>query len=145
MFVGRSTSIVLQVGISGSFLYTGVDPFIETGAQLPYFMEMLEKSRFPRERFLHLRCKSEDADLTGPFQMALIDGNHDTDYVTADCLKVMPLIPAGGYICVHDYGRDSLIGVKLGADATLGKDPAWKLLRVDDTLAIWQKQGKAVA
>lgn len=136
LFFGRSTSIVCQIGKHKDFHYTGVDPFAETADQFPAWLALMDSIGFP---YTHLRCTSVEADLQGPFAMALIDGDHTTPAVTTDCLKVMPLIAPGGCICLHDYNRDSLPGVRWGADATLGKSAEWRLESVSGTLAVWRR------
>lgn len=138
LFYGRSTSIVCQVGVHKQFRYVGVDPFQETRSALGYWQQLTSKIGLP---VTMLECTSEEADLAphAPFMMALIDGDHTTAAVTHDCAKVMPLIASGGYICLHDYGRSHLAGVKWGADATLGQSSEWTLEKVVGTLAIWRK------
>ena len=54
------------------------------------------------------------------FEMVFVDGDHSQDSVTADARAWLPAIRPGGIIAFHDYGRESLPGVKAGVDAVMG-------------------------
>jgi hypothetical protein len=89
---------------------------------------------------LLIRRRSEDVvNWPYPVSLALIDGDHTTEGVTTDCRLAMPLIASGGYICLHDYNRSHLPGVRWGAEATLGQSPEWSLIGVSGTLATWRR------
>jgi cephalosporin hydroxylase len=134
---GRSSSVALQVARNRSLTYYGIDPFTETPQAEVEWLNLRDQINYP---VWLLKYRSDEVRNWPPsVALALIDGDHTTEGVTTDCKLVMPLIASSGYICLHDYDRSHLPGVKWGAEATLGQSAEWKLERVTGTLAIWRK------
>jgi predicted O-methyltransferase YrrM len=70
------------------------------------------------------------------FDMIFIDAMHDYENVKADILAWRPLLVAGGLLCGHDYGRESVVG---GGqyDVTRVVDELFPLHKVEVTGSIW--------
>lgn len=112
---GRSTSLLAQVARERKLRLTCIDPFWEPREAALHWFAMMRELDCP---FTLHYCESYCARIQiGQYiDLLYIDGNHDYKAVAGDCSGYLPIVNPGGYVCFHDYGRDSLPGVKQAAD-----------------------------
>ena len=110
---GRSFSIMLQVGKRKNFNITAVDNFCEENGEDIYktFTENVAQCGYD---YILIKKNSNEAykDLTDNFfKLIHIDADHTYEGVKSDIINYLPKLEKGGFICFHDYARDSLPGV----------------------------------
>jgi predicted O-methyltransferase YrrM len=135
---GRSSSIALQVAAHNDLEYYGVDPFTDPPEAKDAWVAMAGSVSDWRSVSY---TKSADVNPNWWPQsigLALIDGDHSATGVRTDCNLVMPRITPRGYICFHDYGRDSLPDVFATVNEMMIGTPFWHVATVG-TLGIWQR------
>ena len=74
-----------------------------------------------QHRVVRILGRSQDIGVRWPLAVAMVfvDGEHSQDGVMADARAWLPAIQPGGIIAFHDYGRESLPGVKAGVDIVM--------------------------
>lgn len=134
---GRSSSIVLQVAKDQGHHYIGVDPFIEPPEAEQAWVEMAD--RVGAVYRLEVVTSQQWAGLyhPTPIDLALIDGDHSYQGVTTDIGIIAPRIAPGGYMCFHDYGRDSLPEVYAAISDWGGA--GFTYVGTYGTLGVWRK------
>ena len=137
--LGRSTTILAQVAKERHQHLICIDPFLthdppETAAS---FMRTMRNVGCP---FTLYAMTTEAAMRTMSSQMRLdllhLDGDHTTEGIETDCWWLLVLLRKGGYLCVHDYGRDSLPTVKPAIDRHVD---GWESVERVGSLAVWRK------
>jgi predicted O-methyltransferase YrrM len=113
---------------------TAVDVWEDSDA-LDAFRQNMGDNVFPY-RMTSLTAAAMFAEQGKTFDMIFIDASHDYENVKADILAWRPLLDAGGLICGHDYGRESVVG---GGqyDVTRVVDELFPLHKVEVTGSIW--------
>lgn len=118
---GRSFSVMLQVGKQKRFNVTAVDNFCEENGEDIFnaFTDNVAKCNY---EYVLIKKDSREAhtDLQDNyFDLIHIDADHTYEGVKADILNYLPKLKKGGFICFHDYARDSLPGVYLAVNELL--------------------------
>ena len=137
--LGRTSSIIAQVGKAIGYHSIHIDPYTQQFEYLRGWIEMMHGIGNP----FTLHCMRTDqarAELTrlGGIDLLLIDGDHTEDGVKKDCMTAGEVVRSGGFMCAHDFGRESLPDVEriMSAYATA---PKWKAIGVYGTLGVWQR------
>jgi len=80
------------------------------------------------------------ADIGGPLDMVLIDGDHSEESVREDLAIVAPWIKLGGYVAFHDL-RSLFPGVHIVlGEALASRD--WQLVGLTDSLAVVRRMAR---
>lgn len=134
---GRSSSIALQVTKERQLKYFGVDPFTDPPEALGRWTEMAQKIGAP---YSLLHMTSEQASRHGNIcpDLILIDGDHTKQGVQTDLQCWADSVSLGGYVCFHDYGRDSLPDIYPTVQTFFTSQPSWKEIGIVGTLGVWQ-------
>lgn len=83
------------------FSYEGVDGLCGTPSHLPErckFTQGDSAEVFPKVGFVDVQGESKEA----PFNILLVDGSHNNNYVILDFCNYAPKVMLGGYIIFHD-------------------------------------------
>lgn len=93
-----------------------------------------------QHRVVRILGRSQDVGRhwPAPVDMVFVDGDHSTDGVVGDARAWLPRIAPGGIIAFHDYGRESLPGVKEGIDHVMG---GYEVITHHDTLIAYRVPG----
>jgi len=128
---GRSTT-AMSDNTAGSV--TAVDVW-EDDETLDAFQQNVGDNVFPYQ-MTSLAAAAMFSEQGMTFDMIFIDALHDYENVKADILAWRPLLVAGGLLCGHDYGRESVVG---GGqyDVTRVVDELFPLHKVEVTGSIW--------
>lgn len=145
---GRSSSIILQLAMAKDtttgigYLPIHVDNWGENdGIEIAMAWHKMAIGIGSPYIFLTMRSQDAANELINlaPFQLVFIDGDHTEAGVTAD-LAIAEMVATGGFLAVHDYGRDSLPDVyKVISEYT--KSPKWDAIGVFGTLGVWKRTG----
>ena len=136
---GRSSSIVAQVAKDRGNTYIGVDPFTQPPESGPEWKALME--RIGIKPILY-EMKTEELPrgwCQSLIYLALIDGCHNEREIRIDCAAVLPLVPVGGHVCFHDYGRESLPEVYPTVNAVMAELPEWHEVGIYGTLGVWKR------
>lgn len=140
--LGRSSSIIAQVGRDKEFDSIHVDPFTDQPDFLRQWHEMMWQIGGRDHAYTHLCMRTEQSerilDQIWPIDLAYIDGDHEYPGVMIDLKMLCPKLKYGGILCLHDYGRDSLPGVYKAASEYL-KDDKWDQVEVAGTMGVWRR------
>ena len=116
---GRSTSLILQAAIDKNCNLIVIDSFEEGGPEVASrFMRNILPLRWA---FILSISRSEtyaDAIQSPVFDLVHIDGGHEAEVVTKDCLTFLPSVRPGGFAVFHDYGNDGLPAVTEAVNST---------------------------
>lgn len=135
---GRSSSIALQVAKEQRLRYRGIDPFTDHPEIMKSWVHL--SSGFDGFWVGFTQLPSNEAVVTDPIHCILIDADHSYDAVLDDLNHFAPYVTSGGYLLMHDYGRDSLPGVYRAAIDYFGfENPQWDELPTVGTLGIWRR------
>lgn len=136
---GRSSSIAGQIaGKRGSLTYIGIDPFDQ-----PEHPEAVRRWKKMMESicpwYVLYQAKSSEVNLGSEvfIDLALIDGDHTAEGVRTDCKLLKPLVKKGGYICFHDFDRESIPDVGRVAREELAD---WKHIGTYGTLGVFRNE-----
>lgn len=141
--IGRSSSIIAQVGAAVGFRSIHVDPYVDN---LDYLLRWTRMMHDTEHRYTFLHMKTEDSsgilrDLTPTgIDLLLIDWDHSAEGVRSDCKIAGDLVRLGGYLCAHDYGHSSLPDVYEVMNE-YAVAPDWDRIGVYGTLGVWQRCG----
>lgn len=143
--LGRTSSIIAQVGADIGYHSIHIDPYTYQLEYLSGWIAMMHGIGNPFT-FLCMRTDQAAKELeslslcaTRPgINLLLIDGDHTTAGVEADCKVAGQLVRRGGYLLAHDYGDNSLPDVKPVIDRYTQK-PVWEAVGLYDTLGVWQR------
>ena len=133
--LGRTSSIIAQVGKSLGYRSVHIDPYTSQYEYLGPWVKMMHEVGNP----FTLHCMRTDQVRFQPeIDMLLIDGDHTTSGVKKDCEFADEHVRRGGIMCAHDYLREGLpeVGQVMKAYAV---EPKWKMLGLYDTLGVWQR------
>lgn len=142
--LGRSSSLISQVGYAIGYHTIHIDPYKEQPEYLKAWTEMMFRLGKDSEahEFTFLCMRTEQAqwllNRLGAIDMAFIDGDHERDSVEIDLKLVAEWIKRGGLLTAHDYGRDSLPTVREAIDGWV--DFRWERLAGAETLGIWRRK-----
>jgi len=141
--LGRSSSVILQVGQAIGYHSVFIDPYTEQPEYLKGWVEMMHRVGGVREHAFTLLCmRTQQAgwllDRLGAIDMAFIDGDHEQAGVETDLRLVAERIKRGGYLTAHDYGRESLPTVKAAIDGWM--DFRWQQMEGAGTLGVWRRK-----
>lgn len=136
---GRSTSIILQVAKEKEHEVILVDPYKDTPEIWGAFINAMFRLRLTNFTFRKLR--TEDVpDWPESIDLVHIDGNHTEQGVATDVRILVPRVPVGGFVCAHDFGRDSLPEVyKVLHPFFDGHPETWEPVPSAGTLGIWRR------
>jgi len=87
----------------------------------------------------HMNSSSVDLPEGTVINLLYVDGDHEAAGISADCDHYLHMIPEGGYVAFHDYGRGSLPSVKPTVDNYM-VETSWEPLGVSRTMAIWRRK-----
>lgn len=87
--------------------------------------------------FLQGDAAAACATLAPPFDLALIDGEHDAASVTADIAAALPLLAPGGRLAFHDYPDPGWPGVRRTVDAH-ARRLGWRRIAQEGYLGVFQ-------
>ena len=128
---GRSTT-AMSDNTAGRV--TAVDVWNDPDA-LEDFRQNMGDNVFP-DQMTSLAAAAMFSEQGMTFDMIFIDALHDYENVKADILAWRPLLVAGGLLCGHDYGRESVVdGGQY--DVTRVVDELFPLHKVEVTGSIW--------
>ena len=139
---GRSSSIIMQLQRQMQFNYLAIDPWIDPPQAGREWVNLLIKL----EAQAVLYCMRTIDFMAKPYpnwpllDLCLIDGDHREEAVTLDIRSVRPFIRARGFLCFHDYGRESLPGVFAAVNKATWDPEMWEQLPTAGTLATWRKR-----
>lgn len=142
--LGRSSSLISQVGYAISYHTVHIDPYKEQEGYLQSWVDMMWRlGKDSEEHAFTLLCmRTEQAkwllQRLGPIDMAFIDGDHERAGVEIDLKLVAEWIKRGGLLTAHDYGRDSLPTVQGAIDGWM--DHRWEQLAGAGTLGVWRRK-----
>ena len=110
---GRSFSVMLQVGKVKKFNITAIDNFCEENGEdiFNVFTDNVAKCNY---EYVLIKKNSNEAHTDvedNHFDLIHIDADHTYEGVKLDIINYLPKLKKGGFICFHDYARDSLPGV----------------------------------
>lgn len=131
--LGRTSSIIAQVGKAIPYNCIYVDPYLEDMGYLPIWISMMRQ--IGTDFTLHC-MKSQDIPLSTDVDLILIDGDHSFEIVKDDC-EIADTLVAAGYVAVHDYGRDSLPDVYRAVNTKV-LELGWIPVGVYGTLGVWR-------
>lgn len=101
------TAVAVLANFTDIERYIGVD--VEFDHQLEIPAQQYEVPREPgrlvkeNPRFELVIRKNDDSNISGPFDVAFIDGDHGKHHVMKDYLLAKQLVGDGGIIIFHDY------------------------------------------
>lgn len=145
--LGRTSSIILQVGRDRGYRSVHIDPYTE---QLEYLVPWIKMAHSIGQPFTLCCMRTDQLHATEqmftmtefgiqpPVDLLLIDGDHTEDGVRKDCKFADWVVGAGGILCAHDYVEESLPDVY----TVLRKfcvPPDWEAVGVAGTLGIWKR------
>lgn len=135
---GRSSSIIAQVALERGHRVTFIDPFVDPASLAP-FVQLMQ--RIGLSYTLHVARTAEVPmhHLPLPIHFLHVDGDHTRAGIETDFQKLLPRVAVGGYVCCHDYGRDSLPDVWAVCNEQLVL-PEWMLAAHAGTLGVWRRQ-----
>jgi predicted O-methyltransferase YrrM len=142
--LGRSSSLIAQVGYAIGYHTVHIDPYKEQPEYLRGWADMMLRLGKDSEEhaFTFLCMRTEQAkwllQRLGPIDMAFIDGDHEQAGVEIDLKLVAEWIKRGGFLTAHDYGRESLPTVKAAIDGWI--DFRWEQLAGAETLGVWRRR-----
>jgi predicted O-methyltransferase YrrM len=138
--LGRSSSIIAQVGKERGYHSIHIDPYTY---QLEYLSGWISMMHRIGGIWTHLCMRTDQAEwhirqlALDNIDLALIDGDHEARGVRIDCRVVGNNIKSGGVLLAHDYGHPHLPGVKQGMDEYI--DYQWTPLVTVGTLGAWSR------
>ena len=137
--LGRTSSIITQVGKYRGYQSIHIDPYIDDPAYLLEWHRMMHAIGNP---YIHFCMPSKMAyaelRLLGPIDLLLIDGDHTEDGVREDCSVAGEIVKSGGVMLAHDYGRDSLPDVWRVMNKYTAQ--GWESLGAAGTLGGWRRK-----
>ncbi len=135
--LGRSSSIIAQVGKTRRYFSLHIDPYDEHPEYMQQWIAMMAGigSRYVLAR----TSTAKHGPIVGPVDLAFIDGDHSQVGVQIDTTVVAERVRSGGLLAAHDYGRDSLPAVKETMDVYIGCG-GWEPVDVFGTLGVWRRK-----
>jgi predicted O-methyltransferase YrrM len=142
--LGRSSSIILQVGKHAKYHSIHIDPYTEQPEYLKGWVEMMYRVGGAWEHAWTLLCmRTEQAawhlSKLGLIDMAFIDGDHEKDSVTIDLKLVADRIKPEGLLACHDYANQGLPGV-IAAVQPYVAYKFWDEVGVFGSLGVWRRK-----
>lgn len=132
---GRSSAIALQVCKAQNLQYWGIDPFVEPPEAEEQWLAMAK----PFQPFKLSKIKSNEVIVGEPIDLILIDGDHSYRGVSDDCQHFLPHVRQGGFVCMHDFKRESLPEVTHAALDYMDGNPHWMEHAQAGTLGVWRR------
>lgn len=137
--LGRTSSIIAQVGKAIGYRSVHIDPYTSQYEYLGPWIKMMHGIGNP----FTFHCMRTDQarqalDAGDIIDLLLIDGDHTEDGVKKDCMIAGDLVRINGYMCAHDFGRESLPDVSRVMN-TYAVPPKWKHIETYDTLGVWRR------
>jgi cephalosporin hydroxylase len=139
---GRSTSVIMQVAKEIGFDVILVDPFNQDNRAMSPCLSMLQEMNHPFT--LHYRSSQELEVWPKEIDLIHLDGDHEAEPLTKDLHRSTKYLLNGGFLCCHDYGRESLPAIRLTVDRFLSEQKAlmkggeWVEIGVAGTLGVWK-------
>lgn len=137
--LGRTSSIILQVGRDAGYRSVHIDPYTE---QLEYLFPWIKLAHGIGTPFTFCCMRTDQAHAEWGWargiDLLLIDGDHTEAGVHKDTKFAEEFVRPGGILCAHDYGRESLPDVY----TVLRKfcvPPDWSAVGIAGTLGIWKR------
>lgn len=142
--LGRSSSVIAQVGRARGYHSVHIDPFTSQPEYLKGWVEMMAQVGGDFEHEFTLLCmRTAQAEWLlarmGPIDLAYIDGDHTLPGVLMDVALVASRVRAGGLLTAHDYGRESLPDVWEGIRPCV-TNGNWDEVTVAGTLGVWRRR-----
>jgi predicted O-methyltransferase YrrM len=138
--LGRTSSIIAQVGRDIGYHSIHIDPYTSQFEYLKGWIEMMHGIGNP----FTLHCMRTDQvhrnwGWTRGIDLLLIDGDHTTDGVQKDCEFAEEFLRYGGILAAHDFGQANLPDVEVVLRGQL-VGPEWQELGVYGTLGVWRRR-----
>jgi predicted O-methyltransferase YrrM len=142
--LGRSSSLIAQVGLAIGYHSIHIDPYIEQPELLKGWVEMMHRIGGDREHAFTLLCmRTEQAawhlSKIGAIDLAFIDGDHEKDSVNIDLEMVADRIKPGGLLTAHDYANQGLPGVQQAVNPYV-ESGLWEAVGVFGSLGVWRRK-----
>lgn len=141
--LGRTSSLILQLGQAIGFHCIHIDPYTSQPDFLRQWNEMMWRLGGDQTHAYALLCmRTEQAawllSQLGPIDLAFIDGDHEADGVQIDLDLVANKVKPGGLLAVHDYTHDWLPMVKQTVDPYVMQ--GWDAVGVYGSLGVWRRR-----
>jgi hypothetical protein len=143
--LGRSSSLIAQVGAEQCYTHVHVDPYIDNPEYLSQWLDVMQKTNHPFI-FYYMKSSRAASHIRNGISLLFIDGDHDYDGVLSDLVHYGWKIERGGYLIMHDYQRESLPDVTRAADEYINKEvipfpeSKWEPIGVFGTLGVWRRK-----
>lgn len=140
--LGRSSVLISQVAHEIGFHTIHIDPHQRQEEMAAGWVKNMKASLPECHQFAALYMRTDQAEWflerLGPFDFAYIDGDHEYPGVMWDLLHVAERVRVGGFLCCHDYGRDSLPGVYKAVREYMERG-SWESIGVAYTMGAWRR------
>lgn len=141
--LGRSSVLISQLAHDKGFHSIHIDPHTRQEEYASGWIKNMKSSLPEDHRFTALYMRTAQADwllnLLPPLDFAYIDGDHEAPSVMLDLLLVAERVRSGGYLCCHDYGRDSLPGVYKAVSEYM-QNGKWDFIRQAGSMGAWRRK-----
>ncbi len=145
--LGRSSSIIAQVGQAIGFHSLHIDPYTEQEGYLKGWVEMMQRIGGVREHAFVLLCmRTGQAEWHlshfGQIDLAFIDGDHERAGVEIDLRLVADKVKPGGWLAAHDYAKSDsagLVGVRGAINPYVARG-LWDEVGVFGSLGVWRRK-----
>ena len=139
--LGRTSSVIAQVGKTVGYHSIHIDPFMSQPGWAQDWIKMMHSIEHP---FIFLCMRTDqtrrELDQLCPqgIDLLLIDGDHTTAGVYADCRFAAERVRKNGIMLAHDYQRPGLPEVREVIDQ-YAIAPDWEHIGVYDSLGAWKR------
>lgn len=141
--LGRSSSLIAQVGKAIGFHSVHIDPYTEQPDYLKGWVDMMYRVGGPWEHAFTLLCmRTEQAawhlSKFGQIDLAFIDGDHEAPSVQIDLELVANRVKKGGLMTAHDYANLGLKGVQDAINPYVAAG-GWEHVGTFGSLGVWRR------
>lgn len=142
--LGRSSSLIAQVGRAIGFHSIHIDPYTEQPDYLKGWTETMYRVGGEWDHEFTLCCmRTEQAawllSKIGQIDLAFVDGDHEAPSVRIDLQLVANRIKQGGLLTAHDYANEGLKGVQDAINPYVC-DGHWDHLGTYGSLGVWRRR-----
>lgn len=141
--LGRSSVLIAQVAHEIGFHTIHIDPHTRQEEIAASWVKNMKAALPEDHEFTALFMRTDQADwILGqlwPLDFAYIDGDHEYPGVMIDLDIIADRVSVGGYLCCHDYGRDSLPGVYKAVTEYMKSGLNWVHVGTAGTMGAWRR------